>query len=189
MFDLQQRWYGIENLDKDGSLHEQNVFAQVTFGEFSSFVWTCEQILYGKVTLVKIHWQILFNKFLCSVWTQILCYSFFDKYSLPKKHCSWELSLSFLPVGPILNWKLHTLWLLNTINSFAPDVVVPNKLELQSWPWQTKFILITTVLAAACMVLKCTIYMYKIMLQMSMALRYASTAKSEHYDWKTVGNF
>ena len=23
MFDLQQRWYGIENLDKDGSLHEQ----------------------------------------------------------------------------------------------------------------------------------------------------------------------
>ena len=23
MFDLQQRWYGIENFDKDGSLHEQ----------------------------------------------------------------------------------------------------------------------------------------------------------------------
>ena len=22
-YDLQQRWYGIENLDKDGSLHEQ----------------------------------------------------------------------------------------------------------------------------------------------------------------------
>ena len=30
MFDSHQRWYGIENLDKDGSLHEQNVFAQVT---------------------------------------------------------------------------------------------------------------------------------------------------------------
>ena len=27
------------------------------------------------------------------------------------------------------------------------------------------------------------------MLQMGMALRYASTAKSEHYDWKTVENF
>ena len=23
MFDLQQRWYGIENLDRDGNLHEQ----------------------------------------------------------------------------------------------------------------------------------------------------------------------
>ena len=45
------------------------------------------------MTLVKIHWQLLFNKFLCSVWTQILCYGFFDKYSLQKKHCPWELSL------------------------------------------------------------------------------------------------
>ena len=27
------------------------------------------------------------------------------------------------------------------------------------------------------------------MLQMGMALRYSSTAKSEHYDWKTVENF
>ena len=43
--------------------------------------------------LVKIHWQILFNNFLCS-WTQILCYSFFGKYSLPKKHCLWELSFT-----------------------------------------------------------------------------------------------
>ena len=30
MFDFQQRRYGIENLDKDGRLHEQNAFAQVT---------------------------------------------------------------------------------------------------------------------------------------------------------------
>ena len=51
-------------------------------------------MLYGKGTLVKIHWQILFNRFLCSVWTLILCHSFFDKYSLPKKHCSWELSIN-----------------------------------------------------------------------------------------------
>ena len=52
-----------------------------------------------------------------------------------------------------------------------------------------KVMLITTILAAACMALECTIYMYKIMLQMGMALRYASTAKSEHHDWKTVENF
>ena len=75
------------------------VFAQVTFGTFSSFVWKLEQILYGKVTLVKIHWQIVLNKFLCSVWTQTLNYSLFDKYSLPKKHCSWELSF----IGQICN--------------------------------------------------------------------------------------
>ena len=97
-----------------------------------------------------------------------------------------HVHVSSLPSDPILNWKLHTLWLLKTINSFAPDVAGPNKIELQSWSWQSKVILMTTGLAAACMALECTIYMYKIMLQMGMALRYASTAKSEHYDWKTV---
>ena len=86
-----------------------------------------------------------------------------------------HVHVSSLPGGPILNWKLHTLWLLKTINSFAPDVAGPNKIELQSWPWQTKVILIKTILAAACMALECTIYMYKIMLQMGMALQKVST--------------
>ena len=103
-----------------------------------------------------------------------------------------HVHVSSLPGGPILNWKLHTLWLLKTINSFAPDVVGPNKIELQSWPWQTKVILITTILAAACMALECTMYMYKIMLQMGMALRYASTAKKRALRlkdcWKLLRN-
>ena len=82
---------------------------------------------YGKVTLVKIHWQILFNKFLCSVWTQILCYSFCDKCSLPNKHCSWELSFNltktirngkniyiyifFYLSGPYLDLEIHKKWI------------------------------------------------------------------------------
>ena len=77
---------------KTSTKMEVNTNKYICPSEFSSFVWTREQIWYGKVTLVKIHWQILFNKFLCSVWTQIRCYSFCDKYSLPNKHCSWELS-------------------------------------------------------------------------------------------------
>ena len=67
-------------------------------------MWTREQLLYGKVTLVKVHWQNLFNKLLCSVWTQIFCYSLFDKYSLPKKHCSWELSLNYMVK---FHWQIY----------------------------------------------------------------------------------
>ena len=38
-FDLQQRWFGNEDIDKDDNLHG-HVFAQVIFGAFLSFVWT-----------------------------------------------------------------------------------------------------------------------------------------------------
>ena len=73
------------------------------------------------MTLVKIHWQFLFNKFLCSVWTQILCHSFCNKYSLPNKHCSWELG--FIPNYAFVvnretirnqNHKPNQLWLEQT---------------------------------------------------------------------------
>ena len=40
MFDLQQRWYGIENLDKGGSLHEQMYLPRYRY--LVSFYHSCE---------------------------------------------------------------------------------------------------------------------------------------------------
>ena len=136
------------------------IFAQVTFGEFSSFVWTREQIWYGKVTLVKIHWQILFNKFLCSVWTQILCYNFCDKYSLPNKHCSWELSfiqtkmvpISLLRRGlsPLYKDVIWSLWTCRTwlsLNMYQKNVArtwlnhdVGDNFNIHIWACYSNFI-------------------------------------------------
>ena len=78
----------------------------------------------------KIHWQILFNKFLCSVWMQILCFSFFDKYSLSMKNFSWELSFkhaskTLLKIKPRNkdDWTMNTLtkMIINTDKCICSD--------------------------------------------------------------------